>query len=166
MARLNPEHFFDQADRLVSAPPSGRPRQIDLRRAVSAAYYGLFHFCMSAVADAFVGATRHATDRYALVYRGVDHRTLKDVCAEARKQTPSARYALYAPPSGFGADIQAFATAAIELQEQRIAADYDPQRRLRASDAKLLIATARNAIQRSERAGGEPRATLLAFPPR
>lgn len=169
MTRLNPEHFFEQADRLISSPPTGRPRQVDLRRAISGAYYGLFHFCLRTAADEFVGTTQHLTTRYALVYRSIEHRTLKEVCIEARKQTPSVRYAPYVPKGGFGVDIQAFATATVELQEQRHLADYNPQPQFRSSDAELVVDTARNAIGRFQRATDESRKmflTLLLCPPR
>jgi hypothetical protein len=47
---LNPDHLFDQADRLIVST-AGPPRQVDLRRAISAAYYGVFHIVATAVAD-------------------------------------------------------------------------------------------------------------------
>src|SRR5262249_25719796 len=51
VAILDPEHLFDQADRLVAPPPAGPPRQADVRRAISAAYYAVFHGTLAAVAD-------------------------------------------------------------------------------------------------------------------
>ncbi|WP_428483813.1 hypothetical protein [Rhodopila sp.] len=119
MAILNPDHLFDQADKLVAPPPAGPPRQVDLRRAISSAYYGLFHYTLASLADEFVGVTQRATTRYVLVYRSVDHRTLRETCAEVQKQNPPQRYVRYFPANGFGANIQAFATATVELQEKR-----------------------------------------------
>ncbi len=169
MTTPNPDHLFEQAERLVAPPRAGPPRQVDLRRAISAAYYGLFHFCLTAAADEFVGVTQHATGRYALVYRSIDHKTLKELCVEARKQTPPAKYAPYFPTRGFDPNIQAFSTSAIELQEKRHLADYNPQPRFRTSDAKLAISTARSAVQRFRAASEEHRKaflTLLVCPPR
>jgi hypothetical protein len=123
----NPEHLFDQADKLIS-PGLARPsRQTDLRRAVSAAYYGLFHTCLIAAADEFAGIAWRTTARYALIYRSVDHRTLREVCGEVKKQTPSARYAPYTPPGGFDAHLRDFSEAALSLQLGRHDADYNPQ---------------------------------------
>jgi len=65
------------------------------------------------VADEFVGVTQQATSRYALVYRSIDHRILRDICTEAKKQTSSTKYAAYLPAKGFGKYIQEFATIAI-----------------------------------------------------
>jgi hypothetical protein len=47
---LNPDHLLEQADKLISPPAAGPPRQVDLRRAISSAYYGLFHSCLTAAA--------------------------------------------------------------------------------------------------------------------
>jgi hypothetical protein len=169
VATLNPDHLFEQAERLVAPPPAGPPRQVDLRRAISSAYYGLFHFCLTAAADEFVGVTQRAASRYALVYRSIDHKTLKDLCTDAKKSTPPAKYAAYVPTGGFDANVQAFSTAVIELQEKRHLADYNPQPRFRSSDARLAIGTAQSAIRRFLAASEEHRKaflTLLVCPPR
>ena len=163
MAILNPDHLFDQAEKLVAPPPAGPPRQVDLRRGISAAYYGLFHYCLTAVADEFVGVTQRATSRYALVYRSIDHKTLKELCMEAKKQTPPAKYVPDFPSGGFDPSIQAFSTAAIELQEKRHRADYNPQPRFRTSDANLAISTARSAVQRFQAANDEHRKLFLTL---
>jgi hypothetical protein len=84
MAILNPEHFFQQAETLLTPPSAGPPRQVDLRRAISDAYYELFHFAPTVVADEFIGVTQRTTRRYALVYRSIEHRSLKELCHEVR----------------------------------------------------------------------------------
>jgi len=167
MPALNHEHFFDQADKLVAPPPSGAPRQVDLRRAISSAYYGVFHFTSTALADEFAGVTQRATSRYVLIYRSIDHRTLKDICTEIAKQTPPPKYAPYL--RGFGDPLRAFARAALELQEKRHRADYNPEPRFRTSEAKAVIGTARSAVQRFGEASPDDRKaflTLLICPPR
>lgn len=169
MPVLNPDHLFDQADKLVAPPPAGPPRQVDSRRAVSSAYYGIFHFTLTALADEFVGVTQRATSRYVLVYRSIDHRTLKDICTDTAKQSLPQRYAPFLPENGFGANLQAFAAAVIDLQEKRHRADYNPEPRFRISDAKLAIGTARSAVGRFARVSQERRKaflTLLLCPPR
>ena len=169
MAILNPEHLFEQAERLVVPPLAGPPRQVDLRRAISSAYYGLFHFAVISVADEFVGISQRASSRYALVYRSIDHRTLKDLCSEARKPRPSAKYVDYFPTNGFGENIEAFAAAVVDLQEKRHRADYNPLPRFRTSDAKFAVGAAQNAVRRFQQASSEHRKaflTLLLCPPR
>ena len=51
MPILNAEHLLDQAARLIVSPQPGPPRQVDIRRSISAAYYGLFHALLTAAAD-------------------------------------------------------------------------------------------------------------------
>lgn len=77
MAVLNPDHLLEQADRLLAPPGGGAPRQVDLRRAISNAYYSLFHAVLTDAADDFVGSTHRQSPRYALVYRSVDHKSLR-----------------------------------------------------------------------------------------
>jgi len=169
VAILNPDHLFDQADKLIIAPATGAPRQVDLRRAVSSAYYGVFHATLAAAADELVGRTKRGEPRYQLVYRSVSHRALFELCVEVRKPQAKPRYARFVPAQGFGANIEAFATAAIELQEKRNGADYDPSVRIKTADAKLAMDTARTAVGRFQKASRVRRQaflTLLLFRPR
>jgi hypothetical protein len=168
VAILNPEHLFEQAEGLI-AQQAGAPRQVDLRRAVSDAYYGVFHAILTAAADEYVGKTKQSTAQYALVYRSVNHNAFREVCTELKKPTLSQRYARYAPRNGFGSNIQAFAAAALELQEKRHAADYDPSVRMGRSDALLAVNTARSALARFRKANRTRRKmflSLLLFQPR
>ena len=170
MPVLNPEHLFDQADRLTAPPGAGgAPRQADLRRAISSAYYGVFHAVLTEAADGFVGRTKQDTPRYALVYRSVDHRTLRAICEDVKKSTLPAKYSKYVPRGGFGPDLVALAYAVVELQEKRHTADYDPLFREKMSDAILAIATARTALSQFRNANAIPRKaflSLVVFSPR
>lgn len=169
MAIPNPQHLFDQAASLAGVSAAGALRQVDLRRAVSAAYYAIFHAMLAATADYFVGASNKSTSQYALVYRSIDHKILREVCEVAMKQAPPSKYSRYIPMGGFGADIHAFATAAIELQEKRHLADYDPLFRITASDVLLTVRTAQAALAKFQSADAALRnvfLALLAFRPR
>ena len=75
MATLNPDHLLDQAERLTTAPGSGPPRQADLRRAISTAYYAVFHAIATDAADQFVA---HAPPP-ALLDQGGDHLVAVDI---------------------------------------------------------------------------------------
>src|ERR1700694_340759 len=169
VAILNPEHLFEQPDRLIEPPPAGPPRQVDVRRAISAAYYGGFHAALTAAADQFVGVVKRSTSQYTLVYRSVDHKIIREVCLEVKKPQLTDKYARHAPAAGFGPDIQAFAAAILELQEKRHSADYDPSIRVKTSDAILAISAARSALTRfhaADAAGREAFLGLLLFRPR
>lgn len=169
MAVLNPDHLLDQAERLTAPSGVGAPRQADLRRAISASYYGVFHAIATEAADDFVGKTQRDSSRYALVYRSIEHGRLRRVCEDIVKPTPPAKYAKYVPTGGLGDDLVAVAIAVSELQERRHSADYDSLFRATTSDAVLAVATARDALDRFKSASSVRRrmfVSLIAFPPR
>lgn len=169
MAILNPEHFFEQAERLLEPATVGAPRQVDLRRAISAAYYGLFHAVLAAAADHFVGATKRDTKQYALVYRSVDHRRLGEVASDLSRDLTKSKVEAYIPVSGFAQSTRLFFRAIVELQQRRNAADYDPLLRFRISDALQAVNTARTALKHfrdSRAAERDAFLALLLFRPR
>jgi hypothetical protein len=169
LAILNPEHLLEQADRLIEPPPAGPPRQVDIRRAISAAYYAVFHFTLAEAANQFVGKTKQSTRQYGLVYRSVDHGALYQLCTDAAKPTLPPKLALHVPQGKFGRDIQQFAGLILELQRKRHSADYDPSIRVKTSDALLAARAARNALARFNAASAVERESflsLLLFKPR
>lgn len=169
MSAPNPEHLIDQAERLIALPQAGAPRQADIRRAISAAYYASFHATLIASSDQLVGVTLRATPEYALAYRSVDHRSLRSLCDEIVKPSPPARHAPYWPVGGFSGDLVRYAAAISDLQENRHAADYDPSVRFKLSDAQVAIKTARLAMWRLTTVPASQFRTfvaLLLFPPR
>jgi hypothetical protein len=168
VAVLNPNHLFEQANKLITIQV-GPPRQVDVRRAISAAYYATFHATITAAADQFIGITNRDTSRYGLVYRSVSHAWLRDLCREVQKPTLSNKFRPHAPISGFGLNVTAFAAAVVELQEKRHSADYDVMIRMNKSDAVLAISTAKAALRRFSKASKTRRLaflSLLLFPPR
>lgn len=89
----------------------GKPRQTSLRRAVSSAYYALFHALARLCADRLVGFSK-PWDVYAPIYRSLDHGRAKDVF----KRISSHR----------GSGVAIIGQIFILLQERRHTADYDP----------------------------------------
>ena len=164
----NPDHLFEQAEKLIK-PPRGRPREVDLRRAISAAYYGVFHATLTEAADLVVGAARRGTPLYGLVYRSVDHRALLDLCEEAQKPVPKEKYRPYFPAGGFSKTLIGYATAVVNLQEKRHEADYDPTATIRSADSQAAVQLARGAVAGLQQAHRPERARflhLLLFRPR
>jgi hypothetical protein len=113
----DPEHLFEQASALAIQSP---PRQADLRRAISTAYFGLFHFTLTAAANMVVGADRQSSPRYSLVYRSVDHSRLRTLCSQVSASNP--QNVPLVPSGGFGR-IADFARIAGNLLELRGLAD-------------------------------------------
>ena len=169
MTVLNPDHLLDQADRLITPPVGGAPRQADLRRAISNAYYAVFHEVVTQAADDFVGKKYRTSSRYELVYRSIDHRSFRKLCEDVTKSVLPAKYTKYTPGGGFGADMIALSTAVVNLQEKRHLADYDPLFRVKMSDAVLAVATGRTALIRfrnANRMRQKAFLSLLVFSPR
>jgi uncharacterized protein (UPF0332 family) len=164
VAILNPEHLFEQADGLVA---SAAPRQADLKRAISSAYYGLFHAIMTRAADQVVGIGKRSTDLYELVYRSVDHARLKAVCNQIASE--SSKIAPYMPSRRFGAEIKDVARAIVDMQEKRHTADYNPLFHATKSGVKISLREARAALQTfhaAPEADVEALSLLLFFKPR
>lgn len=141
---------------------------MDLRRAISSAYYGVFHGILTAAADEFAGATRRTTRPYVLLYRSVDHRALRDLCETVNKANLPSKYRQYAPANGFDRGIKDFAAGFLELQQKRHSADYDPLYKVRSADAAAVVKSARSALTHFRGAGADQRLAffaLLLFPP-
>ncbi|NWG46166.1 MAG: hypothetical protein HXY25_06415 [Alphaproteobacteria bacterium] len=113
----------------------GRKRQseADRRRAVSAAYYALFHSVAKFGADWLVGSNPDLSGAYALAYRSLDHGTLKSGCMALVKQKPLT-------------PLHIFASTLVDLQEDRHLADYAPEFSLDTESARAKIDRAADAI--------------------
>lgn len=94
----------------------GRPRQTDLCRAVSAAYYALFHTLARCGADLLAGATRTSRSQPAWeqIYRALEHGHAKNQCQNR------------AVLNRFPLAIQDFAKYFVLMQRHRHQADYAP----------------------------------------
>jgi hypothetical protein len=142
---------------------------VDVRRAISSAYYAVFHAILIAAADEIVGAVHRVTANYAVVYRSIDHRQLRTICDIARAKVPPPRYRPFVAGAGFGTDVQTFAGAVMSLQERRNVADYDPTNQFRTVHGNQAIDLARIALHHWEAVPDVERRTflmLLLFPPR
>lgn len=169
MAVLNPLHLLEQARSLVRLNPGRKPRQIELRRAISAAYYAVFHQLSIAAADEFLGATLRSDPRYALIYRSIDHGQVRRLCEDAAKSNPPPKYARYLQVRPFTSGIKNFANALAVLQSRQHEADYDPSISLGSVDALYAIDLAERAIAAFNAAPHDERKlflTFLLFPPR
>ncbi|KMO15158.1 hypothetical protein [Methylobacterium platani] len=167
---LDIAHLLEQAERLAEATDGiDRPRPTDLRRAVSAAYYAVFHAGLIAAADAFSGKADRESAAYGLVYRSVDHAKMKALCQEIIKQKPSTKFQKYRPTEGWDPFLVGYSEAFITLKEQRMLADYDPGYRIAPAEVEVYISTARSAVDRLDSANGASKRVflmLLLFPPR
>lgn len=169
MAVLNSDHLIDQATLLMNATPGRKPRQVNLRRAISAAYYAVFHRILTSAADEFVGKALRRDSRHALVYRSIDHSAARRVCEEASRPNLTPRYRKVVGVSGFESNIRAFSNIFLKLQNQRHEADYDPSQQFTSVDAMFSIYLAKSALEEFSACSAEGKKlflTLMVFPPR
>ncbi len=117
---LDWQHLIDAARILAGvsggATTPGRPRQAMLKRAVSTAYYARFHAVCESNADALVGAspTGEDFDLWVQTYRALDHGQAKNRLLAYQRQSSIT-------------EIRDFVSAFGDLQERRLAADYNPR---------------------------------------
>lgn len=155
---MNPDHLLDQA-RALAAPRGRKSRQADLGRAVSAAYYALFHALCGGCADQMIGATARLSPTWVRFYRAVEHSAAKAQCR-----------AVQAPAVTLHPGVKEFAAALVELQEERHRADYDPTVRYARAKALGHVERAASALSAFRSASREDRqrfaATILFRAPR
>ncbi len=130
------EDLLEQANHLARREKR-KPMRASLRRAVSTAYYALFHLL---VAEA-VGNWKRS-DQRAKLARTFEHGRMK----QASIKTRSGKYDGQNPQTV--AALKTVANAFIRLQEFRHEADYDDSLRLTRTDALVRIALASDAFAR------------------
>lgn len=133
---MQPVDLVATARLLAKAQGPGAPRQSDLKRAQSTAYYALFHALCRNCADTWVGTnnTNRGNRAWQQAYRAINHGT-------ARKQCENTNIMNEFPES-----IRNFATIFAEMQQERTLADYDPAIRLNRFEVLNNIAKVNVAI--------------------
>jgi hypothetical protein len=126
---VNPRDLIATADGLVSAS-RGRPKQANLLRATSTAYYALFHTLARSCADLLVGTigSRRSGPAWQQVYRALDHGFARGACKNG------------AVMSKFPQEVQDFADMFVAMQIKRHDADYNPLAR---ADKSAVLADIR-----------------------
>ena len=119
-----------------------------MRRAVSTAYYALFHALARLCADELVGVSHGHSQEWARVYRALDHRTAKVVLSSA----DAAR---------LGSAVAQIGASLSDLQERRHQADYDPAFfSFYFDETEALIELAASAIADLDRLDADQRRSL------
>ena len=106
---MNSRGLIETARTLAEAG-RGRPAQARLRRAVSTAYYAMFHCLAALAADLFIGRKR--SPAWHRTYRALEHGRARNAC----QQGPAMRE--------FPVAIRHFAEIFVMLQAERQKADY------------------------------------------
>jgi len=134
---MTPSDLIATARKILGQSERRRPRQSDLKRAMSTAYYAVFHQLCWNTADTLIGgkSADRSTPAWQQTYRSMDHGQAKNQCMNTNiiSQFPQAA--------------QDIANLFIELQIARHDADYNPLHRLTRSDVKTAITRAEDTIR-------------------
>ena len=145
---MRPPDLIEAARVLTESGP-GRPTQARLRRAVSTAYYAMFHCLAATAADLFIG--RQRTPAWHRVYRALDHGRARSSCLQGQTMPE------------YPVEIRYFADTFVALQKERQRADYAlDAEAYRKSDVLRYIASAERAIRQLERVGVQARRGFAA----
>lgn len=139
--------LLHQAVRLATLDPT-RPRQANLRRAVSSAYYALFHLLVDEATRVQIGAQHNQAAFRHVLGRAFAHGVMKEACKSFSGGTLKKGVAK-GLPAGFVVPIaiRDLATTFVNLQDRRHAADYDLTERFKRSDVLVLIGHVEGRIQ-------------------
>lgn len=147
---IDPQELIDTCRKLVPPMAAPPPSQADMRRAVSTAYYALFHTLAASNAELIAGQPQSNISSYAWerVYRRLDH---------GRAQNNLRGVLGQLSPSG-----ENFARTFIDLQSRRQEADYDPNALITRTRTLNIIARADTAIRNFAQLTQEERRLLAA----
>lgn len=158
-----PSELLALSRRLSAGNNGNPPTDAELRRAVSTAYYALFHKILRTAAERFMGTGQTATAGYSILYRGFQHRDIKVICEAISSPTMKLKYQLSLQRKNVSQDMVDFAVVFPILQEVRHLADYDPGYQFAPSDVSYHIDAAELAMDALDRAEPRERADVLAL---
>ena len=145
---MNPSDLVRIARDLAGVGQSaqrGRPRQTDLCRAVSTAYYALFHRLARCCADSIAGSRGRGQPAWTKAYRALEHGLAKTQCNNGSLI------------SDFPLEIQVFAGSFVRMQDQRHQADYNPEAKFSRFQVMKFIDETEKAIVGLDAADGAQR---------
>lgn len=161
---IDPAKLVDAADALVDhhIGRAGRPRAVYLRRAVSTAYYGLYHcVCLEAARTLIPSAP---PTQQMFLARAFGHREVKTCCEWiAGRRGGTHRYVVPLVRALKQSEFVDVADSFCDLQEARHQADYDHLASFSKATANSLVAEARFAIAAIESASADEREAFFAL---
>ena len=142
MPDINVSHLLDRASRTDVG--AGRPRQADLRRGISDAYYALFHGLTAAVASQ---ALRYIPLAAVQSFRRtLRHSAVRDRCGRIASGKKLPLPMALSTTSSADANARLVAQAFVDLQEERHLADYAHDETFDVVRLNEAIALARRAL--------------------
>jgi uncharacterized protein (UPF0332 family) len=138
--------LINLAEQLANSE-SKPPNQAHLRRAVSTAYYALFHFLINQSTLSLLGnATEYEFMRHAMS-RAFEHGEMASVAKSFSKGELPAAIHRYAASVSIRQELKDLAALFVDAQESRHRADYDVTAKVHAAEARALIDRVKKAIK-------------------
>ena len=134
---MNSHDLMETARRLTESG-AARPTETDLRRAVSTAYYALFHCLAGTAADLLTGSS--GSPEWQQVYRALEHGKARSACQQQDVMRE------------FPTEVRTFADTFVDLQKARQQADYAHEGEYSKPDALETINTVDGVINEFEQA--------------
>lgn len=118
--------LLHQAEHLLVKEPR-KPKQASLRRAISSAYYAVFHHLADEAAGMLVGVTSGQKDLRKFTARALNHGQMKAACSDLLKTSPPRALEEWCREYRFDfiPEFVNLSVAFRELQDERHRADYD-----------------------------------------
>lgn len=147
---MSPANLIVTARMLVGASSQEsdpEQSQTHLKRAVSTAYYAMFHAVCANAATLLTDEIDEpaAPTAWLQAYRGPEHTHVRNQCRNAGLMAP------------FPPEIRNFAQNFVQIQSYRNQADYNPRSDFSRSDVLEIIADAERAINQLSYASAGPR---------
>jgi len=159
----SPSELLSVAKFLSTSSGSASPSDAHLRRAVSTAYYAVFHRVSLAAATRFIGHGQEHSPGFATLYRAFNHGDLKKVFEALSKTTLSEKYRDLLQRAALSQDMRAFAAAFPSLKVFRHLADYHPAVRFSPSEVLAVINEAEFALEAFDRIAEGEKTDVLAL---
>ena len=144
---MRPLDLIETARALTELSPR-RPSQANLRRAVSTAYYAMFHCLAGCAANSVIGRVRDSA--WHQTYRALEHGKARSACEDQRTM------------AAFPPEVRNFADMFAVLQKARQQADYALDGRYEKGDVRATIDIAEDTIAVFEQADARSRRAFVA----
>jgi uncharacterized protein (UPF0332 family) len=155
--------LLEQARRLATLDIK-KPKQANLRRAISAAYYALFHLLVDEACRVQIGTQHNQAPFRQVLGRAFAHGVMKEACKSFGGGTLK-KGVLKGLPTGFTVpkEIRELAVTFVDLQDERHLADYDLTERFERSDVVSLIKQVEQRVEAfTNLAGSDEKRFFLA----
>ena len=147
-----PNDLLEQARHLASREPK-RPKQASLRRAISAAYYALFHLLSTETAKNW-----KRVDERPILARMLEHDPMAKVCKAKREELN--KYFRSHPPAGRESEVaqhlHIITNTFVVMRQHRHTADYDGSTKWSRTDTLEKIQLVEDAFQSWREIRDEP----------